>query len=212
MFVAVLLCLISSPTQLGGQTASVLPSPTRTAPEATVQEIEELRRESDRLRKELDNYKKDLDDRNARVSSDLRVVAFQLSKDIKDDFWNSITRFLGVLGLLVAVATTGGFWKLSDIITSRITAKVDEKEKDIQKLRDQVTEALLDFRSQARDALKELEEGRRAVAVQTEAAIADIRGKTVEFTKNFDASGKTKRDWTEAVPVAAGNTGPNPAL
>ncbi len=153
-------------------------------------EIRHLRQEIDRVRKERDAYRKDIEERQTHLSTELKVLSAQLSKEIQNDFYQSVSRFFWIVGILVIIATAGGFWKLSDLITNRINAKIDEKEKDIQKLRDKVFDVLLDFRMQASAAIEEVAERRKTVAEESVIAISEIRSKALAVQKQVDASGK----------------------
>lgn len=156
-------------------------------------ELEYLRKEIERIRKERDTYRNEIECQSAKeekqTSAELKVLSAQLSKEIKEDFFGSVSRVIWILGMLIGVATAGGFWKLSDIITNRINEKVDEREDEIHKLRDRVMEALWDFKIQAATAVKEVSEHRRAVEQEKESAIANIRSKTLAIIEEIDASG-----------------------
>lgn len=153
-------------------------------------EITQLRKEIERIRKERDAYRKDIDEQQSHSSAELKVLSAELTKEIQTDFYQSVSRFFWIVGILIIIATAGGFWKLSDLITSRINAKIDEKEKDIQKLKDQVFDVLLDFRIQASSAIKEVAERRKTVAEESVIAISEIRSKALAFHKQTDESGK----------------------
>lgn len=153
-------------------------------------EITHLIKEIEQLRKERDAYRKDIEARESQVSAELKVLSVQLSKEIKNDFYESVSKFFWIVGILVIIATAGGFWKLSDLITNRINTKVDEKEKDIQKLKDSVLDALVDFKMQASAAIKEVSERRKTVVLESETAISEIRSKVLFVKQELDASGK----------------------
>lgn len=153
-------------------------------------EITHLRQEIDRVRKERDALRKDIEERQSYLSAELKVLSAKLSKEIQNDFYQSVSKFIWIVGILVIIATAGGFWKLSDLITNRINAKIDEKEKDIQKLKDQVFDVLLDFRIQASAAIEEVAKRRKTVAEESVIAISEIRSKALAVQKQVDASGK----------------------
>jgi len=156
-------------------------------------ELEYLRKEIERIRKERDTYRDEIECQSAKVekqtSAELKVLSAQLSKEIREDFFGSVSRVIWIMGILIGVATAGGFWKLSDIITNRINEKVDEREGEIRKLRDQVMDTLVDFKIQATTAVKEVSEHRRAVERESESAIANIRSKTLAIIEEIDTNG-----------------------
>jgi hypothetical protein len=186
----------------------------------TVQhEVERLRSEIDRLRRERDAYRADLDRGEAHVSASLKALSAQLSKEIKEDFYGTVTRMLWIVGILVAVATAGGFWRMSDIITTRVNEKVDQKEKALQRLSDQLIDDFAKIKVNVAEKEKELErlseqmreeistfrreadEQRRKVRMVSEQVVTEMRSRVLEISYVVDSSGRPSTVLTQPEPA-----------
>ncbi len=187
LFIMLLLASLMMATSVAGQTAGPKPG-SRVDPAGG--EIERLRADNERLRRERDGYYHDLSSGETRASAELKLLAAQLSKDVREDIYDMVVRLLWMLGILIAVATAGGFWKLSDIISSRIDSRIADRERDIQRLREQVIDALVNFKGEAAEAVKELMSQRQSVASETQSALLEIRSKRLAVVEAVDASGQ----------------------
>jgi hypothetical protein len=107
----------------------------------------------------------------------------------------SVKRWAWVFAIAMSVATFGGFLSLRDIINGRIDAKVQEKESDIQKLRDNVIQAVADFKFKATEAISELSQHKKILTEETSKlhtdmiqAVSTFRNQTevaiIEINKN----------------------------
>jgi hypothetical protein len=190
--------------------------------DATNTEIEALRAECERLRRDRDALRTDLDANSRQTeslaSAQLKLAANELSKDIRNDFFESVKRGLWIVALLGAVATAGGLITLSDILRSRIDAAVEGKHKEIDKLREGVIGALVDVKVRAEAANREVEalksevettkkqfsQLKQQVEKEGAEAIASIRGVTVSVTSTVDASGKTSTKASATVRASDG--------
>ncbi len=128
------------------------------------QELAKLRREIKALRKEKDSLSRDFENVTAKAESwinmKLQLTSDALSKEIRSEFYESVKRFLWVGGFLFAIATAGGFWKLSDIITNQVNEKMEKKDKNAETLRGKVIETLAISKARVDEAGKEFEEFR----------------------------------------------------
>jgi hypothetical protein len=76
-----------------------------------------------------------------------------------------------VVGL---IATAGGLWTFSDLITRRIDSAIAKREKDINTFRDNVINSVADFKLKAKEALQEIASEKTQVAEQGRQARAEI--------------------------------------
>jgi hypothetical protein len=178
-------------------------------PNEQTTELEQLRAECERLRRERDAVRADLKAPEGRAESlaaaQLQLHAANLSKEIKSDFWESVKRGLWITALLASVATAGGIFTLSDILKTRIDSAVEGKHKEIEKLREDFVNALVDVKLRAESTNREVDtlkaevatakkqfvELRRVVEHEGQRAITSIRGVIVSVTQTVDASGET---------------------
>lgn len=142
-------------------------------------EVEFLRQETDRLRKERDLARKEREDAAQAEESEssirLKLLSESLSREVKERFVESLKSALWVGTLLLGVATAGGFWKLSDIVTARVDEKIKEKEQDVAQIRQQIIKSVVDFESQAKKSLEEIERLKLKVMQESEQATGEIR-------------------------------------
>jgi hypothetical protein len=141
-------------------------------------EIARFEAEITRLRSERDGYRQELDSHLTRdekkISAELKLLSTQLSKEIRDDFFGAIKQTGWILGLLVVVATAGGLLTLSDLISGRINEAVEDRADDVDKLRDEVIQTVVQFKLDAEKALAEIEQLRSQVVEQAgQASITD---------------------------------------
>ena len=141
------------------------PAPEYTLPQADPilapdQELERLRSDLNRIRAERDMYRADLAKRDATASTELTLLSANLSDEIKKEFYGSVTTLLWVIGLLVLIATAGGYWTLSDQINRKVEQNVREAVKEqrdeLSDIRKQILDALTAFRFQTLKATEEL--------------------------------------------------------
>jgi predicted RNase H-like nuclease (RuvC/YqgF family) len=158
-------------------------------------EVKRLKADNARLRIEIQEYQDEIQRRNNRVSGELKALSADLTERIETRFYDSVTRGLWLLGILLAVATAGGFWKLSDIIAERVREKVDERKSDFDNISEKLFDQLANFRvrviekekelkvldSRARKMIAELsrnlDEQRSAFSANLEEANKEIRSK-----------------------------------
>ncbi len=142
-------------------------------------ELNYLRKEGDRLRRERDLARKDRDDYQVLFENEssvkLKFLAETLSRDIKERFLGSLKNSLWAATLLIGIATAGGLWKLSDIVTARVDEKIKEKEQDVAEVRQQIIKSVVDFERQARSSLDAIDKLKAQVAKESEQATGEIR-------------------------------------
>ena len=142
-------------------------------------EVEFLRQECDRFRKERDLARKDREDATQAEESEssirLKLLSESLSREVKERFVGSLKSVLWVATLLIGVATAGGLWKLSDIVTARVDEKIKEKEQDVALLRQQIIKSVVDFERQAKKSLDDIETLKIQVARESEQATGEIK-------------------------------------
>jgi hypothetical protein len=142
-------------------------------------ELKFLRDECERLRRERDLVRKERQDADASRESEssvrLKLLAESLSREVKDRFLGSIRNALWVATLLIGIATAGGLWKLSDIVTARVDDKIKEKEQDVAQIRQQIIKSVVDFERQAQKSLEDIDRLRMQVAKESDQAAGEIR-------------------------------------
>lgn len=142
-------------------------------------ELKFLREECERLRKERDLARKERQDADASSESEssvrLKLLAESLSREVKDRFLGSLKNALWAATLLIGIATAGGLWKLSDIVTARVDEKIKEKEQDVAQVRQQIIKSVVDFERQAQKSLEDIEKLRMQVAKESDQATGEIR-------------------------------------
>lgn len=142
-------------------------------------ELKFLREECERLRKERDLARKEQQDAAASSENEssirLKLLAESLSRDVQDRFLGSLKNALWAATLLIGIATAGGLWKLSDIVTARVDEKIKEKEKDVAQVRQQIIQSVVDFERQAQKSLEDIEKLRAQVARESDQATGEIR-------------------------------------
>jgi hypothetical protein len=128
---------------------------------------------------------------------------------------------LTVIGILAGIATAGGFWKLSDIITARVNKKVDEEKEALQRLSDKLFDDLAGLKVNVAQKEKELEalshqmrveleafsreadEHRRKVETVSEQIVTEMQSRVLEVSAIVDASGRQSTVITQAEPTPA---------
>lgn len=142
-------------------------------------ELEFLRVECERLRKERDLARKERQESEALMESEssvrLKLLSESLSKDIQDRFLGNLKNALWAATLLLGIATAGGLWKLSDIVTARVDDKIKEKEQDVAQIRQQIIKSVVDFERQAQKSLEDIEKLKTQVARESDQASGEIR-------------------------------------
>jgi len=142
-------------------------------------ELEFLREECNRLRSERDLARKERQDaelvQENESSVRLKLLSESLIREVKDRFWGTLKTGLWVATLLLGIATAGGLWKLSDIVTERVNDKIKEKEQDVAQIRQQIIKSVVDFERQAQKALEDIEKLKVQVARESDRATGEIR-------------------------------------
>jgi hypothetical protein len=152
----------------------------------------------DQLRKERDAYRDELEviraKRDETISAQLRLLSFDLSKGVQNEFYSLLKWAGGVVAIALTLATAGGFFTFSNMITAAVDKevkdKVKEKDEDIKSLRTTMINNIADFRAESNKALAE---------------ISAAPGRVREFeekTKN-DISVRYSGDQPVAIPVKA---------
>ena len=171
-------------------------------------EIEFLRQECDRLRKERDLARKEWEDAEQVVESAssirLKLLSESLSREIKERFVGSLKSALWVATLLLGIATAGGLWKLSDIVSARVDDKVKEKEQDVAQIRQQIIKSVVDFERQAKKSLDEIETLRARVARESDQATGEIRQAKARILSFEISSEGNKVTVSAAAPEGSG--------
>jgi hypothetical protein len=149
-------------------------------PEKSVEsELEFLRMECERLRKERDLARQERQASEIALESEssvrLKLLAESLSKDIQGRFLGDLKNALWAATLFIGIATAGGLWKLSDIVTARVDDKIKEKEQDVAQIRQQIIKSVVDFERQAQKSLEDIEKLRTQVAKESDQATGEIR-------------------------------------
>ena len=160
-------------------------------PNAEANEIARLRAELEAVRAERDSYRSDVE--RARTThvvqstTELQLLSAKLNKEIKDDFYTSVSRMVWVAAVLIGVATFGGYLRLDDIIDDKIDDRVSQKRAQIAALEGEIESSLVGFKRKADDALRDLGERSEAVRTASETAISQI--KTRSLAVSVESSG-----------------------
>ena len=145
-------------------------------------EIEALRAEADRLRLERDRYREETfskhQDSEESTSAQLRLLAAALRKENQEEFFGWLGKIATIGGIVALVATLGGALTVSDLISQRIQGAVEEREADISKLRDDVIQAVVDFKIQANTALNQIRSATSEVTSESERAREEIAARS----------------------------------
>jgi hypothetical protein len=168
----------------------------------TTSELQRLREECDRLRKDRDNYQNDLKgvlDRNEEfLYEKVKSFSHELSKQIQDEFYERIKISLWIAGILLAIASLGGFLTVKDMAKQAIDDAIQKRESEFKHLSDTGIEDVVKLRTQTQIAL---EETRRV----TNTAKADAARKSSEIAKQTDNARKlileTTKYWDAAKPA-----------
>jgi hypothetical protein len=159
-------------------------------PTVLKQEITYLAAEADRVRRERDTYRADLDTFREKaaesISAQLRLLSVDLAKGVQNDFY-SLLKWVGwIVAIGLTVATAGGLFTLSSMISTTVERivkeHVKEREEDIKSLRTSMIKSLADFSLEANKALNDIsstsgrvreagENAQREIAIRVEAAI-----------------------------------------
>ncbi len=149
--------------------------------------IELLLRENQRLRQERDLYKADLDQQSDYLNAKLKALSSDLTNKAEEDFYGLVNRSLLVLGIAIAVATLGGFWKLSDIITARIDQKMKDKEDSFRHISQRLFDELTTLKIKIAQKQVELDD----LGQVMQAALESFTSQTVQTTQRVqEASDK----------------------
>ncbi len=165
-----------------------------TMPEGANSELEFLRAECERLRKERDQARKERQDAEATLESEssarLKLLAEALSREIRDRFLGTLKNALWAVTLVMGIATAGGLWKLSDIVSASIDEKIKEKEQDVALIRQQIITSVVNFERQAQKSLEDIEKLKVQVQKESEQATGEIRqAKARALSLTFSAEG-----------------------
>lgn len=170
-------------------------------------EVEYLRAECERLRKDRDIARRERQDAEATLESEssvrLRLLAETLSVEIKERFLKSLKNALWTATLLIGIASAGGLWKLSDIVSAKIDEKVKEKEEDVAQLRQHFIQSVIEFERQAKNSLTEIQQAKAQIAKESDQATGDIRQARAKVLLEVDSSGSAAWFGTVGDNVAA---------
>jgi hypothetical protein len=159
-------------------------------------ELSFLREECNRLRQERDFARAELkasgDSAESESALRLKLLSESLSREIRERLLSTVRSVLWIATLLVGVATAGGLWKLSDIVSARVDDKVREKEGDLAQLRQQIIKSVVDFERQARTSLDDIVRLKAQVARESETATGEINeAKARVLTFELSSGGST---------------------
>ena len=168
------------------------------------QEIAQLAGDAERLRKERDACRMELDTLQAKAeelaAARLRLLSVDLSKEIRNDF-SSFLKWAGWLfAIAVTVATAGGFFTLSSLITTAVEKQVKERDEDLKSLRTSMIQSVADFKVQARTALDDIKAAETRVREAGEKAEREI-GIRVTASINLPVSSSANASALPAAPV-----------
>lgn len=124
-------------------------------------EIERLKAECRRLSDALERAGSEIKELKGSLdqvaAQKLELLANNLSRDIREDFWKSVKTGLYVAALLAGIATAGGLLTLSDVLKSRVELAVEGKRDEINKLRDGLVDSLILVKTNAKQADEQVE-------------------------------------------------------
>src|SRR5262245_45042966 len=173
-------------------------------------ELKFLREECERLRKERDLARKERQDTEVFSESEssirLKLLAESLSREVRERFLGSLKNTLWTATLLIGIATAGGLWKLSDIVTARVNEKIKEKEQDVAQVRQQIIKSVVDFERQAQKSLEDIEKLRTQVARESDQATGEIRQAKARILSLEISSQGEKVTVSTAAPEGSGTS------
>ena len=173
-------------------------------------ELKFLREECERLRKERDLARKERQDTEVFSESEssirLKLLAESLSREVRERFLGSLKNTLWTATLLIGIATAGGLWKLSDIVTARVNEKIKEKEQDVAQVRQQIIKSVVDFERQAQKSLEDIEKLRTQVARESDQATGEIRQAKARILSLEISSQGEKVTVSAAAPEGSGTS------
>lgn len=128
------------------------------------QENAHLVAEAERLRKERDSYRYELDALQTKVdesvAAKLRLLSVDLAREVRSDFFSLLKWAGGFIAIALTVATAGGFFTLSNVITTavekQVKEQVREREEDLKSLRTDLLKSVADFKVAAATALNDI--------------------------------------------------------
>lgn len=188
-------------------------------------EISRLREDNARLRNERDAFRKDLQralDVNATAKAkELDELIISASSRIKEDVLAWLKKWGVLIAGLASIATAGGLLQFKDYILGRVNTEVtgavtnrvnaemqtakrrlSSVESDVEVTRAKLIDAVSDFKAEAKQALREIENERQSVvdhASKTREAIS------AEFAATFtSAQGVSQVAVSVAAPQGAG--------
>lgn len=133
---------------------------------------------------------------SAKISIDelltlrLEIAAAKLNKQLTNDVFDVIKRWLWGAALLLGLATLGGAFTLNDLLKNRIDSAVEGKQAEIERARTQVMDLLADVRTTSRGASKELEQLR----VELDSAKQTLSEIKAQASKEGDEAMKQVRE------------------
>jgi hypothetical protein len=181
---------------------------------AALKELERLGEERDSLRKERDTYRAELkanrEETEGLLTIKLKIVAEELTKKIKDDFFGHVKIILWVCSVLIAVATLGGLFSLNGMAEVMIDKAIEKRNDEFKRLRDndeklrtQAVEDIVKLRTQI-DESKRLYENTRAefakLSSEMNADAERARKLILETTRYWEAAKAAIDSATEKMP------------
>lgn len=124
---------------------------------------------------------------------ELELLSNKLSREIKDEFFESIKRWLWVFTLIIAFATAGGYFQLSGFIKSQIDEKIKEKESDIASIRRDIMKELVDFERKSQEAIAKIDILENQITNRSQNAILTIK-KSLNNVAYFESITVKKRN------------------
>lgn len=177
------------------------------------EDCESLRNQRDYLRNEIESLKSKVE---SEGSAQLNLLAKELSEKIKVDFYGNVERLLWLFGILLAVATAGGYLTFSSQANSVITeferrtddevAKIDKKvgtavrtevanhEDEIDRLREKIIDAVVEFGSLAQDEIKHIRAEKEIVITEFEANATQALNSIDEIKKRVENEGQRTQE------------------
>ena len=112
-----------------------------------------------------------------------------------------------LLAVVVAIATLGGFWSVTGMITQGIEAQVKERTADLEKLRESMLTSLVDLRANAKAAVQEIEVNAKAttekMANNAKAALQEIETEKKRVSEEGQRASIEIRGRVSSLTVAA---------
>jgi hypothetical protein len=151
---------------------------------------QETKETIENLSRERDYYKEQLSQRMATekelISYQLKILSKELEEQIIEKFYNSLKKLLWIAGLLVGVATLGGYLSLKEQITQRIDDSIKSRSEEFRKLESDAKSDFINFskesavelallKSESKKSLDEIDESSSSLIKELNANIAHAK-------------------------------------